>query len=136
LDSKKEFLVNRQTYLDYSFNVTWHQAISYCTTCFLSPPFVVTCFFTIKSSFGVTHTLNVGTRLLDQNSTFQPGPNVPFWVEQKKSRAEVARSIRENQKWTAWWFPKIGVPQHGWFIMENPIKMDDLGVPLFSETSA
>ena len=30
-----------------------------------------------------------------------------------------------------WVFPKIGVPQNGWF---NPIKMDDLGVPLFLET--
>ena len=29
--------------------------------------------------------------------------------------------------WCIWVFPKIGVPQNRWFIMENPIKMDDLG---------
>ena len=33
-------------------------------------------------------------------------------------------------------FPKIAVPQNGWFIMEPSIKMDDSGEnPLFSETS-
>ena len=29
--------------------------------------------------------------------------------------------------------PKIGVPENGWFTVENPIKMDDLGVPQFLE---
>jgi hypothetical protein len=35
-------------------------------------------------------------------------------------------------------FPYMAVPQNGLFIMfikENPIKMDDLGIPLFQETS-
>ena len=33
-----------------------------------------------------------------------------------------------------WVFPKIMVPQNGWFIREIPIKKDDLGVHLFLET--
>ena len=34
-----------------------------------------------------------------------------------------------------WVFPQIEVSQNGLFLTENPIKMDKLGVPLFSETS-
>ena len=33
-----------------------------------------------------------------------------------------------GERLSIWIFPKIGVPQNGWFIMEKPIKMDDLGV--------
>ena len=54
-----------------------------------------------------------------------------------RGRSVKKRSISAvENRWpqNIWVFPKIGVAQNGWFIGGNPIKMDDLGVPLFLET--
>ena len=41
---------------------------------------------------------------------------------------------KKTKKLEIWVFPKIGVSQNGRSILEDPIKMDGLGVPLFLET--
>ena len=53
----------------------------------------------------------------------------PLLEERRRCGCRVSRDVGN-----IWVFPKIGVPQNGWFILENSIKLDDLGVPLFLET--
>ena len=61
------------------------------------------------------------------------------WINRSNKKMDIHREEMMNDQipdpQLTWVFPKIVVPQNGRFIVENPIKMGDLGVPLFSETS-
>ena len=53
------------------------------------------------------------------------------WVDLRSNQEVVGRpKTNERIVKRIWVFPKIGVSQNGWFTMEHPIKVNDLGVPL------
>ena len=75
------------------------------------------------------------TQMKTLNPIYFPNPPAisglgadPTLTRASCKRLEISQRFKGDK---FWW---IGVPQNGWFIMENPIKMDDLGIPLFLET--
>ena len=102
----------------HSFTATYWMYKFSCTCFYLPKNFLAWCYFTLRGLYQII--------LLQHpiiSSTKKTLALLHFWMPKLTS---------QRKKSSIWMFPKIGVPQNGWFVMENLIKMDDLGAPLLS----
>ena len=67
---------------------------------------------------------------------FFSNKKIPTMWSFKQKRGDTQVALQKSLAPYIWVFPKIMVPQNGWFcIWKTLLTWDDLGVPLFSETS-
>ena len=102
--------------------------------------FVWDCWSTLKVMLSYLGMFVVGTWIANIDSLVNASwnyPSVSFWPPMGNYSLPKSNCFRSPGSYgrcfniLVWVFPKIGIPQNGWFIMENPIKMDDLGYPYF-----
>ncbi len=67
-------------------------------------------------------------------SGFKKAPSASARTKTQRIAYQFLRAPGLKHIEAIWVFPKIGVPQNGWFIWKTLILLDDLGVPLFLET--
>ena len=85
--------------------------------------------FKLLPSLGGTFLTNRWTELHCRCHTFQPTKSRPKFFGEKKGPRMKPKGKFPPFHQHIWVFPKIGVPQNGWFIMETPIKMGWFGGP-------
>ena len=59
----------------------------------------------------------------------------PPWQICERPPYHTQLNLLQISHFIMWGFPRMVVPPNGWLLTGNPIKMADLGVPLFQETS-
>ena len=76
---------------------------------------------TFQSFRNTSHTFSFFISLLDKESS----DACTSWHGKPSNNSELRFFLKNPLN--MWVLPKIGVPQNGWFIRENPIRIDDLG---------